>query len=199
MEGMKHHANVLSFPAVNSDDEQHFPQNEMHICNQSDDMDFTEPLDVNFPNFNQTDLLANGEIDLMQPLACHIGFDQKWNSQLPVVFDQELKTTGEIDMTLTETLPDVRSGFQDHVKSQEKSRKSSKSFVDKVNMGTVEPEVLMKVSSKGQVKDSEAKSDYLNDRKTDTGILPQINDRDISFTEVVSCNKNKYEDRKSVV
>ncbi|XP_023718566.2 uncharacterized protein LOC111870471 isoform X2 [Cryptotermes secundus] len=197
-EGMKQHGNVLCFHAVNSDtvdsdDEQCFSPNEMHVWNQSNDMDFTEPLDVNFPNFNHTDLLANNEIDLTEPLACHIDFDQKWHSQLSPDFPRELKTTGEIDMTLTETLPDVCFGFKDHVKSQEMSKKSSKTFVKKVNIDTAEPEILMKVSSKGQVKDSEANSDYLIDRKTHTGILTQINNSNISFTEVVSCNKNKYE------
>jgi hypothetical protein len=192
-EGVKHHGNIFSLPAVNSDEaESDDDQNEIHICNQSNDMEFTEPLDVNFLNFNQTELLANNEIDLKEPLASHISFDQNWNSQLSAVSDCKLKTKGDIDMMLTENLPDICPGFQDHVKPHGKPEKSSEDFVDKVNMDNAGQEILMKVSSKCQVKDSETKNNYLIYSKTDTGILTQINNSGISFTEVVSCDQNKY-------
>jgi hypothetical protein len=203
-EGVKHHENIFSLPAVNSDeadsdDDQCFHQNEMLLCNQSNDMEFTEPLDVNFPNFNQIGLLAKNDIDLTEPLASHMSFDQNWNSQLSSAFDCKPKTKGDEDMTLTETLPALCSGFQDHVKSHGKSKKSSESFVNKAKVDTAEQEMLMKMSSKCKMKDLEAKSNCLIGTKTDTGILTEINSNDISFTEVVSYVQNVDGRKNSVI
>jgi uncharacterized protein Veg/23S rRNA A2030 N6-methylase RlmJ len=145
---MKHHGDCLGLHTVNreegdGEDKLCFSQNEIHVCNQSNDMDFTEPLDGILLTLKQTGLLANetGNTELLKSLQ------QNSKTELSSAFYQKLETTEQIDMTLTGTLPHV------HIKSQEKSEENFRSCVTK-------PHFLVPMSSRKEVDEVNQNQTY---------------------------------------
>jgi len=171
---MKHYGDCLAFHAVNGDesyieDKMCFCQNNMHICNPSNDMDFTEPLHGTLLNFKQTGLLAN-ETGVAELSKSDIGLQQNWNSKLSSGFYQRLDETEQIDMTLTGTLPHV------HMKAHEKSEENFRSCVAK-------PDFLVPMSSRkevGEVNPNQTHNAKISSRSK-TELLCRLNHKDISI------------------